>query len=69
VVLGLLSEILGRAGIVHRDFLPPASTILGRAVSLAGDGYFLTNLWSTIKAWAIGLAVCPSACCWAAFPC
>jgi NitT/TauT family transport system permease protein len=57
VVLGLLSEILGRAGIVHRDFLPPASTILGRAVSLAGDGYFLTNLWSTIKAWAIGLAI------------
>ncbi|MCW2863150.1 MAG: NitT/TauT family transport system permease protein [Actinoallomurus sp.] len=57
MVLGLLSEILGRAGIVHRDFLPPASTILGRAVSLAGDGYFLTNLWSTIKAWAIGLAI------------
>jgi NitT/TauT family transport system permease protein len=56
-VLGLASEILGRAGIVHRDFLPPASTILGRAVSLAGDGSFLTNLFSTIKAWALGLAI------------
>lgn len=55
--LGVLSEILGRAGIVHRDLLPPASTILARAVSLASDGYFLTNLWSTIKAWAIGLAI------------
>lgn len=55
--LAVLSEILGRAGIVHRDYLPPASTILGRAVSLAGDDYFLTNLWSTIKAWAIGLAI------------
>lgn len=56
-VLALLSELLGRAGIVHRDFLPPASTILRRAVSLAGDDYFLTNVWSTIKAWAIGFAI------------
>lgn len=55
--LAVLSEILGRAGIVHRDFLPPASTILSRAVSLAGDDYFMSNLWSTIKAWAIGLAI------------
>jgi NitT/TauT family transport system permease protein len=56
-VLAVASEALGRAGIVHRDFLPPASTILARAVSLAGDADFLTNLWSTIKAWAIGLAI------------
>ncbi len=56
-VLGLASEILGRAGIVHRDFLPPASTVLARAVSLAGDHYFLSNVWSTVKAWAIGLAI------------
>ena len=57
VALALLSELLGRAGIVHRDFLPPASTVLRRAVSLAGDEYFLTNVWSTIKAWAIGFAI------------
>lgn len=57
VVIAALSEFLGRAGIVHRDFLPPASTILGRAVSLAGDDYFLSNVWSTVKAWAIGLAI------------
>jgi NitT/TauT family transport system permease protein len=56
-VLAALSEILGRAGIVHRDYLPPASTILARAVSLAGDDYFLTNLLSTLKAWARGLAI------------
>jgi len=55
--LAALSEILGRAGIVHRDFLPPASTILSRAVSLAGDDYFLTNLRSTLTAWAIGFAI------------
>jgi NitT/TauT family transport system permease protein len=56
-VLALLSEILGRAGIVHRDYLPPASAILGRAVGLAGDDYFLTNVVSTLKAWALGLAI------------
>src|SRR5439155_12120941 len=55
--LGAFSEILGRAGIVHRDFLPPASTIISRAVSLAGDDYFLTNLRSTLQAWALGFAI------------
>jgi NitT/TauT family transport system permease protein len=55
--LAALSEVLGRAGIVHRDFLPPASTVIARAVSLAGDGYFMHNVWVTIKAWAIGLAI------------
>lgn len=56
-VLIAASEILGRAGIVHRDFLPPASEVLSRAVELAGDAQFMTNLWSTVKAWAIGLAI------------
>lgn len=55
--LGIASEILGRAGIVHRDFLPPASEILTRAVALAGDQDFLTNVGVTLKAWAIGLAI------------
>ncbi len=55
--LAAASEILGRAGIVHRDFLPPASTILSRAVSLAGDSDFTTNVLITIKTWAIGLAI------------
>lgn len=55
--LAAASEILGRAGIVHRDFLPPASTVLGRAVSLAGDPDFRTNLLATVKAWAVGLAI------------
>jgi NitT/TauT family transport system permease protein len=26
-------------------------------VSLAGDDYFMTNLWSTLRAWALGLAI------------
>lgn len=56
-VLVALSETLGRAGIVHRDFLPPASAVLARAVSLAGDATFRTDLLSTIRAWAVGLVI------------
>jgi NitT/TauT family transport system permease protein len=56
-VLGAASEVLGRAGVVHRDFLPPASSILTRAVSLAGDPLFLFNVRSTVTAWALGLAI------------
>lgn len=56
-VLAMASEALGRAGIVDQSFLPPASTVLARAVDMAGDPDFITNLLSTIKAWAIGLAI------------
>ena len=51
------SEALGRAGIVHRDFLPPASTILGRAGELAVDPEFLTDVRATLTAWALGLLI------------
>jgi NitT/TauT family transport system permease protein len=56
-ILAAASEVLGRAGIVDQDYLPPASTILARAVSLTGDPEFLSNIWSTIRAWAVGLAI------------
>jgi NitT/TauT family transport system permease protein len=56
-ILTAASEILGRAGLVDRDYLPPASAVLVRAVRLLGDGAFLSNVWSTIRAWAIGLAI------------
>jgi NitT/TauT family transport system permease protein len=56
-VLGAASEILGRAGIVDRSYLPPASAIIARAVGLLGDPVFRSGLWSTIGAWAIGLAI------------
>ncbi len=55
--LAAASEILGRAGVVSSDFLPPASTIVSRAVSLAGDSEFTTNVWITLKNWAIGLVI------------
>jgi NitT/TauT family transport system permease protein len=50
-------EVLGRAGIVHRDFLPPASAILARAGALAVDGEFLTDVRATLTAWALGLLI------------
>jgi NitT/TauT family transport system permease protein len=52
-----VSEALGRAGIVHEDFLPPASTILARAAALATDADFLTDVRATLTAWALGLLV------------
>ncbi|MEV6300687.1 ABC transporter permease subunit [Actinoplanes sp. NPDC051861] len=49
------SEVLGRAGVVHRDFLPPASVILTRAGALALDPFFLEDVRATLTAWALGL--------------
>lgn len=51
------SEALGRAGIVTRDDLPPASTILARAAELAVDGDFLTDVRTTLTAWALGMLI------------
>lgn len=51
------SEALGRAGIVHEDFLPPASVILTRAAELAADAGFRTDVLATLTAWALGLLI------------
>jgi NitT/TauT family transport system permease protein len=56
LVLGA-SEALGRAGIVHEDFLPPASVILTRAAGLAADSGFRTDMLATLTAWALGLLI------------
>ncbi|TYC12349.1 ABC transporter permease [Actinomadura syzygii] len=56
-VLFLASEALGRAGIVDRSFLPPASSVTARAVELFGDSDFLSNVRVTLTAWALGLAI------------
>ncbi|MEV0667687.1 ABC transporter permease [Actinomadura luteofluorescens] len=56
-VLFLASELLGRAGIVDRSFLPPASSITARAFELAGDTEFLFNVRVTLTAWALGLLI------------
>ncbi|WP_204296301.1 ABC transporter permease [Actinoplanes campanulatus] len=51
------SEALGRAGIVHRDFLPPASVILTRAGELAFDPLFRADVAATLTAWGLGLLI------------
>ncbi|MDN3021662.1 ABC transporter permease [Streptomyces sp. S.PB5] len=50
-------EVVSRAGIVRRAYLPPASEVLGRAVELAGDGLFLQYVAETLRAWALGLGL------------
>ncbi|MEU6253655.1 ABC transporter permease [Streptomyces sp. NPDC047043] len=50
-------EAVGRAGLVRRSYLPPASEVLVRAVELAGDRAFLDGVGATLWAWALGLAL------------
>ncbi|MFR0356374.1 ABC transporter permease [Streptomyces sediminimaris] len=50
-------EAVGRAGIVRRSYLPPASEVLARAVELGGDSAFLAGVGATLKAWALGLGL------------
>jgi NitT/TauT family transport system permease protein len=52
-----ICEAVGRAGLVRRSYLPPASEVLARAVELAGDGAFLDGVAATLRAWALGLAL------------
>ncbi|MFI5658526.1 ABC transporter permease [Streptomyces sp. NPDC051684] len=50
-------EAVSRAGIVRREYLPPASDVLARAVELAGDSVFLDGVGATLRAWVLGLAL------------
>ncbi|MEV4257352.1 ABC transporter permease subunit [Spirillospora sp. NPDC049652] len=48
-------EAVSRTGLVDDSSLPPASTVLGKAADLAGDGDWTTGLGATVRAWAGGL--------------
>nr|WSY50754.1 ABC transporter permease [Streptomyces sp. NBC_00886] len=50
-------EAVGRAGVVRRSYLPPASETLARAVELAADRTFLDDVAVTLRAWALGLVL------------
>ncbi|MPY48664.1 ABC transporter permease subunit [Streptomyces sp. K1PN6] len=52
-----ICEVVSRAGIVRRTYLPPASEVLARAVELAGDSAFLDGVGATLRAWALGLGL------------
>ena len=60
-VLAAASQLLAVTGAIPRDFLPPASDVLARAVRLAGDPLFLAGVGATVRSWAIGLAVAVAA--------
>ena len=56
-VLLLVMEAVTRAGLVTREYLPPASSILRRTFELLTDGEFLNDLWVTLQAALIGLGI------------
>jgi NitT/TauT family transport system permease protein len=55
LVFLLIGEVIGRAGLVDRTFLPPSSTVLARAGELLTDGEFLQDIAATLLAWGSGL--------------
>jgi NitT/TauT family transport system permease protein len=56
-VLLVAAQIVGETGIIKQNVLPLMSTVLARAVGLAGNGQFLADLGATLEAWAVGLAI------------
>jgi NitT/TauT family transport system permease protein len=50
-----LIELVSRTGLISETALPPASTVLTRAVGQLGDTDFLKSVGSTLEAWAGGL--------------
>lgn len=57
VALLLIGELVGRAGLVDRSFLPPSSTVLAHVGRLVMDGGFLGDVVFTLGGWATGLLI------------
>ncbi|TDD47439.1 ABC transporter permease [Nonomuraea terrae] len=57
VVFAALIELVSRTGLADPEFLPPATEIVGRAVTLVADPAFRTHALTSLLAWAIGLAI------------
>lgn len=56
-VVLVAAELLTRADLVNRQYLPPATLILARTGELLATGDFLGDVWVTLKACLIGLAL------------
>ncbi|MEQ4724070.1 ABC transporter permease subunit [Nonomuraea sp. B19D2] len=52
-----LIELVSRTGLADREFLPPATEILGRAAALVSDPAFRAHALTSLLAWAIGLGL------------
>jgi NitT/TauT family transport system permease protein len=57
VVFLLIGEVIGRAGLVDRSYLPPSSTVLVHVGRLITDGSFLGDIVFTLTGWASGLFI------------
>jgi len=53
----LIWEVVVQAGLVDKNFLPPASKVLGRVVGLLGDAAFIGDVVATLLAWAIAMVI------------
>jgi NitT/TauT family transport system permease protein len=56
IFLGL-AQVVGETGLIKQSVLPLMSTVLARAVGLAGNSRFIADLGATLEAWAVGLAI------------
>lgn len=56
IVVGVL-ELLPRAGLVDRDYLPPASDMFRELGNQLDESSFWTALGDTLRGWAIGLLI------------
>ncbi|GAA2118056.1 ABC transporter permease [Actinomadura napierensis] len=54
-VLSAAAEAAGRTGLVDRSVLPLTSTVVARAVRLAGDAEFLRSVVATLQMWGAGV--------------
>lgn len=52
-----VGEVVGRAGLVDRAYLPPTSDVARALVRLLGDGEFLSDLGATLVACMSGLLI------------
>ncbi|MFG2073528.1 ABC transporter permease [Nonomuraea maritima] len=57
VAFAALIELISRTGLADPEFLPPATEIAGRAVTLLADPAFRAHALTSLLAWAIGLAI------------
>jgi NitT/TauT family transport system permease protein len=57
LVFLLVGEVIGRAGLVDRTYLPPSSTVLVHIAELLTDGSFLRDIAFTLTGWASGLLI------------
>jgi len=55
--LVIVLEIISRAGIVNRAFLPPFSTVVVEAVQLWGDPVFRADVGSTLLTYLLGMLI------------